>query len=364
MLYYLLYPLAERISLLNVIRYPSFRVVMAAFTSLFVVMALMPWFIRKLAAIKLGQTIRDDGPESHQVKAGTPTMGGVLMLVAMLVATLLWADLSNVKVWLVLLVTTGFGIVGFIDDYAKFRGRNTRGLKGSVRLVLEFSIALALILVLLHYAEFDSKLGLPFVSTAKWYPDIGWLYIPLAMVAIVGTANAVNLTDGLDGLAIGPVIISATTFLVLAYAAGTVFADFNIAQYLHIAHVEGANELAVFCGAMAMAGVGFLWFNSHPAQVFMGDVGALSLGGGLGALAVLTKQEVTSVVIHGVFLAEALSVIVQVVSFKTTGRRVFKMAPLHHHFELNGWAEPKVIVRFWIVAMMLALFALATLKLR
>ncbi len=382
MLYHLFTALIDHIGVFNVFRYPSFRVPAAALTALLVTLWLFPGFIEKLRSRQYGSSnVREDTPEAHQKKTGTPTMGGLFILFAVVGSSLLWADLSNIYVWTVLLVLVGFGAIGFIDDYRKVAKKNSKGLAGKKKLLLQL-LVLSTVGAMLAAAHagllpfaplpFDTRLSLPFVATKFFHWDIGWLYVPFAFLVVMGTSHAVNLTDGLDGLAIGPTIVSSTTFLVLAYAAGLVltfnyggaWVDFNVAAYLNIPHVDGVSELAVLCAAMAGAGIGFLWFNTFPATVFMGDVGSLALGGALGAIAVLTKNEVLSAIIHGVFLVEALSVISQVISFKLTGKRIFKMAPIHHHFELAGVAEPKIIVRFWIVSIMLALVGLVSLKLR
>jgi phospho-N-acetylmuramoyl-pentapeptide-transferase len=371
MLFHLLYPLrvVKGLSWLNVVRYPSTRVIASALSAMVMSFLLGPWFIRQLQTRQIGQTIREDGPQSHQVKAGTPTMGGSLILLALVIPTLLWCDLHNKLLWLVLSVTVGYGAIGFLDDSLKLRLKNSRGLPGKVKMGGQILIAGGVLAVLFWGDAFESairlRLALPFVNFSRHPFELHEVvYLAFAMLVVVGSSNAVNLTDGLDGLAIGPVIISAGTFLVLSYGAGAVLGGFNIAKYLNIPHITGAEELAVYCAAMVGSGVGFLWYNTYPATVFMGDVGSLSLGGGLGMLSVLTKNEFVWALLGGVFVLEAVSVMVQVVSFKLTGKRVFKMAPIHHHFELKGWAEPKVIVRFWIISIMLALLALATLKLR
>ena len=341
---------------------------MAAFTALTVTLFLYPWFIRRLQIFKFGQVIRRDGPEAHLKKEGTPTMGGLLILIAVFVATALWADATHTGVWALLFLTLGYGVIGFYDDYKKVKYKSSDGLAGRWKLFWQFligSIVLYCYQANLLNLPFSTSLSFPFVASDVYQLILpGWLYFIFALVVVVGTSNAVNLTDGLDGLAIGPAIVSAFVFLVLAYAAGTTIADFNIAAYLRIPTVEGAAELAVFCAALIGAGIGFLWYNSYPANIFMGDVGSLALGGGLGLLAIFTKNELLSAVLHGLFLFEIMSVILQVGSFKLTGKRIFKMAPAHHHFEQIGWPEPKIIVRFWIVSVMLALLALASLKLR
>jgi phospho-N-acetylmuramoyl-pentapeptide-transferase len=372
---YLLYAWGAKWGLLNVLRYPSFRVVAAGFVSLSVGLLIGPWYIDRLRKKQYGSSnVREDTPERHaEEKKNTPSMGGGLILLTMLIGTLLFADLTNRLVWAALLITIGYGLIGFADDWLKFSKRNSKGLAGRKKMLWQTVVFLVVILVFFvdwkagfthPVLVLDTRLTIPFVKIKALNVPLGWFYIPLAWMVIVGTSNAVNLTDGLDGLAIGPTIVSALTFLLLSYLSGLVLKGFNVADYLLIPHIEGGSELAVFCAAMAGAGISFLWYNTYPASVFMGDVGSLALGGGLGALAVLTKNEIESAIIHGVFLAEALSVMLQVFWFKRTGKRIFKMAPIHHHFELKGWAEPKIIVRFWIISIMLALFALASLKLR
>jgi len=365
-----------KLSWLRVFRYVSMRILAAAITALVMSFVLGPWFIERLRARQIGETIRTDGPATHKKKAGTPTMGGSLLLFCLVVSTLLWCDLKNQFVWLALSVTVGFGAVGFADDYAKVAKKNKKGIPGKLRLALEFAIAGAAMAYLFYSnvmpAEIRDQVQLPFTNfytrTIELPP---WLYAIFGAVVVVGCANAVNLTDGLDGLAIGPSIMNAGTFLIFAYIAGVETTirgaggePQNVAQYLHIAHIPGAEELAIFCAALFGAGVGFLWYNAYPASVFMGDIGALSLGGAIGMLAVLTKNELVLLLVGGLFVIEALSVIIQVGSFKTRGKRVFKMAPIHHHFELKGWDEPKIIVRFWLISVLFALLALGTLKLR
>ena len=377
MLYALLFKVfADDVSWLRVFRYPSTRILAAAITALLLSFLIGPWFIERLKAKQIGQQIRDDGPKTHKKKAGTPTMGGSLILFCLVISTLLWCDLENRLVLLALFVTVTFGAIGFADDYAKVTKKNTKGVPGKLRLLLEFAIAGAAMTYLFYSDVMPEairlQVQLPFTNFYESSWDLpAWLYILFGAFIVVGTANAVNLTDGLDGLAIGPSIINAGTFLIFAYIAGvqtTILVagagEQTLAQYLHIAHIPGAEELAVFCAALFGAGVGFLWYNAYPAQVFMGDVGSLSLGGAIGMLAVLTKNELILALVGGLFVIEALSVIIQVGSFKTRGKRVFKMAPIHHHFELKGWEEPKIIVRFWLVSLLLALLALGTLKLR
>lgn len=376
MIYYLLYPLREDFSFFNVLRYIPFRVLCATMTAMMLTFGLYPWFIKRLQKRQVGQVVRKDGPESHFSKAGTPTMGGALMLLALVVSTVLWADPFNSMVWVVTAITACFGVVGYIDDAAKIRRKNTGGLAGRYKLLIQFSMSFA-ICGWLFYGEgglpadwlaIRDHLALPFVKYVQNEPDPivlpRWLYVIFASVVIVGTSNAVNLTDGLDGLAIGPVMINAGVYAILAYLAGVILFEHELASYLYIPHLESASELSIYCAAVIGTGFGFLWFNTYPAQVFMGDVGSLALGGGLGALAVLTKNEVLSILLGGIFVVEAVSVILQVGYFKATGKRIFLMAPIHHHFEKKGWPEPRVIVRFWIIAIMLAIASLATLKLR
>jgi phospho-N-acetylmuramoyl-pentapeptide-transferase len=358
MLYHLLYPLHSEYSVFYIFRYITFRTIYATITALVISFILGPWLIDKLSKLQIGQTIRKVGPESHFKKEGTPTMGGTLILLAIVLPTLLWTDLSNVYVWVTLLVTVGFGVVGFFDDYRKVKSKSSEGLSASQKMVSLTLLAATAGIILYLYPPFQTTLAIPFFKGLL--PDLGIFYIPFAVLVIVGASNAVNLTDGLDGLAIGPTIIASGTYLLFAYLAGNA----RLSSYLQISSVQGAGELAVLCGAMVGAGLGFLWFNTYPAQVFMGDVGSLSLGGALGTIAVITKQEIVLVIVGGIFVVEALSVIFQVTSFRLCGRRIFRMAPLHHHFELKGWAEPKIIVRFWIISIILALVALSTLKLR
>jgi len=380
MLYLLLYPLAGKLSLFNVLRYPSFRIVAAGLTAMILGLLLGPWFIERMRLLQYGHSnVREDTPDAHKKKAGTPSMGGTLILFALTASTLLWADLKNRYVWAALLVLLGYGAIGFADDWLKISKRNSKGLAGKKKLLFQVLVVLAVYYGLLTDWNFhldgrfpwafvgsrlDTHLTFPFVPSRLLSPDLGWLYLPFMVFVVVATSNAVNLTDGLDGLAIFPTMISAMTFLALSYVAGATIAGFSLAEYLRILSIPGAEELGVLCSAIFGAGVAFLWFNTYPAQVFMGDVGSLALGGGLGMLAVLTKNEVASAILHGVFLAETVSVIIQVTGFKYTGRRVFRMAPIHHHFELKGWAEPKIIVRFWIISVMLALVALMSIKLR
>jgi len=359
MLYHLLYPLHTTISAFNVFRYITFRAIYASLTAFLICFVVGPWVIRKLSLMQIGQYIREDGPQAHHKKAGTPTMGGTLIIAAVTAATLLWANLTNFYVWILLFILLSYGTIGFVDDYLMQVKKHNKGLTGRGKLLLQALAALIAAALVCTRPGFDTQVTVPFFKEIT--PDLGWWYVLFAVFVIVGTSNAVNLTDGLDGLAIGPVIIAAVTYMIFAYVAGHV----KFAEYLQINYVTASGETAVFCGAMAGAGLGFLWFNAYPAQVFMGDVGSLPLGAVLGTIAVITKQEILLVIVGGLFVIEALSVIFQVGFFKMTrGRRIFRMAPLHHHFELKGWAEPKVIVRFWIIAIALALMAMSTLKLR
>ena len=358
MLYHLFYPLAGSIKLFNVFKYLTFRSIYAMITALVLCFIIGPWVIRKLEGLQARQVIRTDGPESHLKKQGTPTMGGVLILAAIVVPTLLWADLSNRYIWLTLFIIVGYGLLGFVDDYKKVVEKNPKGLSPRQKMFWQLLLGGAVGMVLFTLPGFSTELYFPFFK--RIHPDLGIFYIPFAMLVIVGASNAVNLTDGLDGLAIGPVAINAATYLLFSYIAGNA----KLSAYLQIPYMPGAGELAVLCGAMVGAGIGFLWYNSYPAEVFMGDVGSLSLGGGLGTLAVITKQEILLVIVGGIFVIEALSVIFQVGSYKYRGKRIFRMAPIHHHFELKGVAEPKIIVRFWIITIILALVAISTLKMR
>ena len=342
----------------NVFRYITFRTAMALVTALVLSLCLGPWMIRKLRERQIGETIRTDGPERHRTKAGTPTMGGLLILGSLVVSVLLWGNLQNRYVWIALLVTVALGGIGFYDDWLKLR--RPRPLKIGEKFLGQLAVGLVLGFYLYRFPAdgVTSQLSVPFVK--EWVPDLGAWYILFAALIIVGASNAVNLTDGLDGLAMGPVIVAAVAFGVIAYVTGHA----RLSEYLFILKVRGAGELTVFCGAMMGASVGFLWFNSYPAEVFMGDVGSLALGGAIGTLAILSKAELLLPFIGGLFVIEAVSVILQVLSFRLTGRRIFRMAPLHHHFELIGWPEAKVVIRFWILALMMALLALTTLKLR
>lgn len=358
MLYHLLYPLHQTYSGFNVFRYITFRALVGALVALALSFLLGPWLIRRLRQNQVGQTIRPDGPEGHLAKAGTPTMGGTLILFSLLTATLLLSDLRNGFVWLVVAVTVSFALIGFVDDFQKLRHGSGRGLTGRQKLLAQFAMATAAALVLFRGVGFSTELYVPFFKNV--HPDLGSWYVPLAALLIVGASNAVNLTDGLDGLAIGPVMTTAFTFAVFSYVAGSA----RLADYLQIPHVSGTAELAIFCSSLIASGLGFLWFNAYPAKMFMGDVGSLPLGAALATVALLTKQELVLAIAGGVFVAEALSVIFQVASYKLRRKRIFRMAPVHHHFELLGWPEPQIIVRFWIVSVICSLLALSTLKLR
>jgi len=357
-IYNLLVPLSNELSVLNVFRYITFRSVWALLTALIISIVFGPAMIRWLKRVKCGQYIREDGPQ-HQAKQGTPTMGGVMIIVAVTVSTLLWADLTNVYVWLTLLVFCGFGAVGFRDDWIKVVNKRNAGLSAKTKFLCQCLVAALALYLLIQEPAYSTKLSVPFFK--NFNPDLGWFYLPFALVVMVGASNAVNLTDGLDGLAIGPMVVAMACFAIFIYVSGHA----KMAEYLAVQNIQGIGEVTVFCGAMVGAGLGFLWFNAHPAQVFMGDVGSLSLGGALGFVAVLAKQELLLAIVGGVFVFETLSVILQVGYFKLTGgKRIFKMAPLHHHFELKGIPESKIIVRFWILSILMALMALSTLKLR
>ncbi len=362
MLYLLLFPLADEFAVFNVFRYLTFRTGGAVVTALVISFVLGPWLIRQLRSRQSGgQPIREDGPESHLLtKRGTPTMGGVLILVALVGSTLLWADLTNGFVWIALLVTVTYGAVGFADDYRKVALKNSRGLAGRMKLLCQALVAVlaAAAITQLTPEPLQDMLAVPFFKNVLI--DLGWAFLIFATLVMVGTSNAVNLTDGLDGLAIVPTMIAAGVFALIAYLVGNAV----FANYLQLHSVPGSGELAVFCGALVGAGLGFLWFNAPPAKVFMGDTGSLSLGGALGSVAVIVKHEIVLAVVGGLFVLEAVSVIVQVASYKLTGKRVFRMAPLHHHFEKKGWHEPTIVIRFWIIASILALAGLSTLKLR
>ena len=361
MLYHIFYPLSSDYSFLNVFRYITFRSAYSGITALVFSMLLGGMLIRMLRVFQVGEKIRDDGPKSHLVKSGTPTMGGLLILSTLIASTLLWADLTNPYIWLVLVATTGFGLIGLIDDVMKLKKND--GMTAKVKLLLQILLSVAIGIYLVYFdpirSAYATHLYIPFFK--EFQPDLGNWYLLLIVVTIVGTSNAVNLTDGLDGLAIGPIIIATITYTMILYLCG----HFKFAEYLRIQHIKDAGEIVVFSSAVIGASLGFLWFNAYPAQIFMGDVGSLSLGGLLGTVAVIAKHELLLLLVGGVFVIEALSVIIQIAYFKyTNGKRFFKMAPLHHHFEHSGWAEPKVIVRFWIIAVVFAMISLSTLKLR
>ncbi len=362
MLYLLLAPFADQFHALNLFRYITFRAGGAFFTSLLISLVFGTSVIAWLRSMQgEGQPIRTDGPQGHLVrKKGTPTMGGFLILLALTISTLLWGDLGNAYVWIVIWMTVSFGLIGFLDDYRKLTRRSHHGVPGRVKLLLEILMAVGacIALAFLMRAPIANTIAIPFVKNIVL--NVGWFFLPFGILVITGASNAVNLTDGLDGLAIGPSMIATGCFAFIAYAVGNA----NFANYLQLHHVPGADELTVFCGAMVGAGLGFLWFNAPPASVFMGDTGSLSIGAALGTISVVTKHELVLAIIGGLFVLEAISVIVQVASFKMTGRRVFRMAPLHHHFEQKGWEEAQIVIRFWIISAILAIAGLATLKLR
>jgi phospho-N-acetylmuramoyl-pentapeptide-transferase len=358
MLYHLLYPLHETYSIFNVFRYITFRTIYAIITALLIALVLGPWFINKLRSFNLGQHIREDGPAGHLNKRGTPTMGGILIIFSLSVGALLWGDLTNGYLWTVLLTTWALGVIGLIDDLKKIRSKSSRGVSARFKLWGQMLVGTALGIYFYLTPDFDRTLTIPFFKQVSI--NLGMLYIPFVILIIVGTSNAVNLTDGLDGLAIGLVLMVSLTYLLFSYFAG----HSKIASYLQILYIPGSGELTIFCGALLGAAAGFLWFNAYPAQMFMGDVGSLSLGGALGTIAIISKHEILLAIVGGIFVVEALSVIFQVASYRLRKKRIFAMAPLHHHYELKGWAEPKIIVRFWIIAAMLALVAISTLKLR
>ncbi len=345
---------------LAVFQYLTLRGILGIMTALFVSLMLGPWFIRKMVQKQIGQAVRNDGPKSHLSKSGTPTMGGALLLFAISISVLLWADLNNSFVWAVLFITVTYGLVGWVDDYRKVIEKNSRGLPARWKYFWQSvaGVGVAVFLYSTAQSPVETQLYVPFFKNVT--VDLGWGYLLLVYFVVVGASNAVNLTDGLDGLAIMPTVMVGSALGIIAYLVGNA----KFAEYLHIPYVAGTGELVVFCGALAGAGLGFLWFNTYPAQVFMGDVGALALGGALGVVAVIVRHEIVFFIMSGIFVMETVSVILQVASFKLTGRRIFRMAPLHHHFELKGWPEPRVIVRFWIITVMLVLVGLATLKLR
>lgn len=358
MLYHILYYLRGEFGALNVFRYLTFRSMLAFLLTFLLVIVLEPRFIRWYRTKLLGQPIRDDGPQSHLSKKGTPTMGGVVLVLAIAVSTFLFSDLTDIYVWITLGLMLSYAGLGLADDYLKVKVQNSKGVSAKMKLRVQFGAALVFVLILFFTPGFSPTITVPTLKSATF--DLGWWFIPFAVLIVVGCSNAVNLTDGLDGLVIGPTMTVAFAYGVFAYVTG----NSKIAEYLQLAHVSGAGELSIFAAAVVAGGLGFLWFNAFPAQVFMGDVGALALGGALGMLAIITKQELILIVAGGVFVVEALSVILQVLSFKIRGKRIFKMAPIHHHFELKGMAEPKIIVRCWIISIVLAILSLATLKLR
>lgn len=352
--------LAKYFHLFHVVQYLTLRSILAALTALVIALLIGPAMIRRLGLLKVGQVVRDDGPQSHLSKTGTPTMGGALILIAVTLSTLLWGDLSNRYVWVVLIVTLGFGMIGGWDDYLKLTRKNTRGLSARRKLFFQSVLGLGAATYLYYTASFpvETELVFPFFKDMLW--PLGPFFIIFSYIVIIGSSNAVNLTDGLDGLAILPAVMVAGALGVFAYASG----NYHFASYLAIPYVSGTGEIAVFCGALVGAGLGFLWFNTYPALVFMGDIGSLALGAALGVIAVIVRQELVLLIMGGIFVLETVSVILQVASFKLTGKRIFRMAPIHHHFELKGWPEPRVIVRFWIITFVLVLCGLATLKLR
>jgi phospho-N-acetylmuramoyl-pentapeptide-transferase len=356
--YHLLYPLSEQYSFFNIFRYLTFRSAVAFIVATIFSIIFGKYFINYMSKRQFGQIIRTEGPESHLKKGGTPTMGGVFLVGAILLAALACGNLQNISTIAFLVILFSYFLLGFLDDYLKVLKKNTDGVSGRFKLLWQFFVSIIVMYFLVSSGEFDTNLYIPFYKEALF--DLNFLYVPFGAFVIVGSSNAVNLTDGLDGLAIGPIITSALTLALFAYLAG--HRDFS--EYLYLPYVAHAGELSVMMSAIIGAGVGFLWYNSYPAQVFMGDVGSLSLGGAIGIASILTKNEILLIIFGGVFVVEALSVIIQVVSFKTRGKRVFLMAPIHHHFELKGWAEPKVIVRFWIVSLLLAIASIATLKIR
>jgi len=358
LLLYLLYPFRDSLHVLQVFKYLTFRSLGAGLTALILCLAFGPKFIALLKGKQYGQQVRDDGPQSHLKKTGTPTMGGILILVSVTLSVLLWADLSNGFVWVVLGSMVSFGFIGWLDDFKKIREANSKGLSERAKMGLQTVFSGILIAILFGFMGLDTQLNIPFLR--EFSPDLSYGYWFFAWLVIVGASNSVNLTDGLDGLAIGPIITTALTFGIFAYLAGNI----KLAEYLYIPYVKNSGELAIVCAAIVCAGMGFLWFNTYPALVFMGDVGALALGAALGTMAIITRNEMVLALVGGIFVLEAVSVITQRISYKLTKKRVFRMAPIHHHFELSGWAEPQVTVRFWIISLVLAMLGLATLKLR
>ncbi|KJR42433.1 phospho-N-acetylmuramoyl-pentapeptide-transferase [Candidatus Magnetoovum chiemensis] len=360
MLYYIFYGLSDIVSVFNVFRYITFRAALGVLTALILMIVLTPHVITYLRRISLMQQIRQDGPTTHYSKAGTPTMGGIVIIASVAVSVLFWGDLSNPYIWIMLFAIISFGAIGFVDDYLKITKKNPKGLRGKYKFGLQvlFALIIGIILYLMPSDPYSKQMVIPFFK--KWFFHLGMFYVPFAVLVIVGSSNAVNLTDGIDGLAIGLVGISVFATGLLVYISGHV----GLANYLQVIYIKGVGELTIFCGAVFGASLGFLWYNTYPAEVFMGDVGSLGLGGALGVLATITKQEIVLAVVGGIFVIETISVILQVLFFKATGKRIFKMAPLHHHFELKGWSEPKTVIRFWIIGIMLALLSLTTLKVR
>jgi phospho-N-acetylmuramoyl-pentapeptide-transferase len=358
MLYYLLYPLHVYFSFFNVFRYITFRAIYATVTALLLTLILGPLFFEKLRRINFGQYIREDGPATHRKKQGTPTAGGVLILFAIVTSTCLWADLANQYIWVALFALVSMGAIGLLDDWKKIKGKNAKGITARQKILLQTAVGAVIAFYLYMLPSWNTQLSVPFFKNLL--PELGIFYLAFVVVVIVGCSDAVNLTDGLDGLAIGLVLLVSATYMLFSYISGNV----RIADYLQITYVAGSGELTVFCGALVGASMGFLWYNAYPAEVFMGDVGSLALGGSLGTVAIITKHEILLAIVGGIFVIEALSVIFQVSSFKLRGKRIFQMAPLHHHFELKGLTEPKIIVRFWIAGTVLALLAMSTLKLR
>lgn len=359
MFYHLLLWLQPFWSALNVFRYITFRAIVAFFISLLLVLLFQPKFIKWFRNRKLGQPIRNDGPESHAKKEGTPTMGGLVVVCSVIISSLLLCDLANIYIWILCGLTLSYGVLGFLDDFLKVRDKSSKGISARTKLFFQFFFAILFVSILVLYVpSYTTEISIPFFKNLSI--DLSWFYIPFAVLVIVGASNAVNLTDGLDGLVIGPVMTVAFAYGIFAYVTGHI----KIAEYLQISYVSGVGDLSIFAAALVAGGLGFLWYNSFPAQIFMGDVGALALGGAIGMLAVLVKQELILILAGGVFVVEALSVMIQVLSYKIRGKRVFKMAPIHHHFELNGISEPKIIVRAWIISIVLAILSIATLKLR
>ena len=359
MLYEFLYPYHVDFSVLNIFRYITFRTIYGGLTAFLICFLFGPFVIKKLSQMQIGQIIQTDGPQSHLGKQGTPTMGGILILFSVFMSTAIWGNLSNHYVNILLLALMLFGFIGFVDDYLMQIKKRNMGFSAKGKFLIQVLFALIISYLIYKCPDFNSTLTIPFFKDVS--PDLGIWYIPFACLVIVGTSNAVNLTDGLDGLAIGPYIVASVTYMFFAYVAGHA----QIAEYLHVRHITSAGEISVICGTLAGAGLGFLWYNAHPAQIFMGDSGSIPLGGILGTIAIITKQEILLLIVGGLFVVEALSVIIQVLYFKLTkGKRIFRMAPLHHHFELKGWHESKVIVRFWIISITLALLSLSTLKIR